>query len=86
MNDNDAPLPENPSRREPWNKGRLPDAKPPETEPCVINRNRLQLDRRTRDLAFGSPGRCCSAMYRATRCRLRGQPLRFAHDFFVLES
>jgi hypothetical protein len=37
MNENEAP--ENPSRREPWNKGKLPGPKPPETEPCVINQD-----------------------------------------------
>jgi hypothetical protein len=36
MNDNDAPLPENPSGREPWNKAARAS---PKTEPRVINQD-----------------------------------------------
>jgi integrase len=52
MNHNDAPLSPDP-RRLPWNKGKLPGAKPPLKPSHVWSiRTRLQLDRRTRDLAL----------------------------------
>jgi integrase len=55
MNENDSnvPLSGSPSRREPWNKGKLPGAKPPLRPGHVWSiRTKLQLDGRTRDLAL----------------------------------
>ena len=52
MNDNDAPLSTNPHRL-PWNKGKLPGAKPPLRPSHVWSiRTKLQLEGRTRDLAL----------------------------------
>ena len=53
MNDNDATAIGKPSRRPPWNKGKLIGAKPPLRQGHVWSiRTRLQLERRTRDLAL----------------------------------
>jgi integrase len=53
MNDNDAPRSECPPRRDPWNKGKLPGAKPPLRSSHVWSiRTKLQLGRRIRDLAL----------------------------------
>ena len=53
MNHSNVPLPGSPSRREPWNKGKLPGAKPPLRPGHVWSiRTKLQLDGRTRDLAL----------------------------------
>jgi hypothetical protein len=53
MNDSDVPLSASPSRRVPWNKGKLPGAKPPLRQSQVWSiRTKLQLDRRMRDLAL----------------------------------
>jgi hypothetical protein len=53
MNENDAPLSDSSSRRVPWNKGKLPGAKPPLRPSHVWSiRTKLQLDHRTRDLAL----------------------------------
>ena len=53
MNDGDVPHSESSSRRAPWNKGKLPGAKPPLRPSHVWSiRTKLQLDRRTRDLAL----------------------------------
>ena len=53
MNENDALLSESSSRRVPWNKGKLPGAKPPLRPSHVWSiRTKLQLDQRMRDLAL----------------------------------
>ena len=53
MNDNDATVIGKSSRRPPWNKGKLIGAKPPLRQGHVWSiRTRLQLERRTRDLAL----------------------------------
>ena len=53
MNDNDVPRSESSLRRVPWNKGKLPGAKPPLRPSHVWSiRTKLQLERRTRDLAL----------------------------------
>jgi len=53
MNDSNVLLSGSPSRREPWNKGKLPGAKPPLRPGHVWSiRTKLQLDGRTRDLAL----------------------------------
>jgi hypothetical protein len=53
MNDNEVPPSESSSRRVPWNKGKLPGAKPPLRPSHVWSiRTKLQLERRTRDLAL----------------------------------
>ena len=53
MNDNSVPPSESSSRRVPWNKGKLPGAKPPLRPSHVWSiRTKLQLDGRTRDLAL----------------------------------
>jgi len=55
MNDNDATATDKPSRRPPWNKGKLIGVKPPLRQGHVWSiRTRLQLERRTRDLALFS--------------------------------
>jgi hypothetical protein len=53
MNDNSAPPFESSSRRVARNKGKLPGAKPP-LRPSHVwsSRTKLQLERRTRDLAL----------------------------------
>ena len=68
MNDNDATATGKPSRRPPWNKGKLIGAKPPLRQGHVWSiRTRLQLERRTRDLALfnlaiDSKLRCCDVV------------------------
>ena len=53
MNDNDASATGKAARRPPWNKGKLIGAKPPLRQGHVWSiRTRLQLERRTRDLAL----------------------------------
>jgi hypothetical protein len=53
MNDNDATAIGKLFRRPPWNKGKLIGAKPPLRQGHVWSiRTRLQLERRTRDLAL----------------------------------
>jgi integrase len=53
MNHTDAPLSDSRSRREPWNKGKLPGTKPPlRTGDVWSIRTKLRLDGRTRDLAL----------------------------------
>lgn len=53
MNDNDASVAGKPSRRPPWNKGKLIGAKPPLRQGHVWSiRTRLQLEKRIRDLAL----------------------------------
>ena len=53
MNDNSVLPSESSSRRIPWNKGKLPGAKPPLRPSHVWSiRTKLQLERRTRDLAL----------------------------------
>ena len=53
MNDNNVPPPDGSSPRVPWNKGKLPGAKPPLRSSHVWSiRTKLQLERRTRDLAL----------------------------------
>src|SRR5499427_5630256 len=53
MNDSEVPRSESLSRRVPWNKGKLPGAKPPLRPSHVwFIRTKLQLDRHTRDLAL----------------------------------
>src|SRR4029077_14558400 len=53
MIDNDTTATGKPSRRLPWNKGKLIGAKPPLRQGHVWSiRTRLQLERRTRDLAL----------------------------------
>ena len=53
MNDNNAPPPAGSSCRVPWNKAKLPGAKPPLRQSHVWSiRTNLQLERRTRDLAL----------------------------------
>ena len=53
MNDNDATAIGKLSRRPPWNKGKLIGTKPPLRQGHVWSiRTRLQLERRTRDLAL----------------------------------
>jgi len=53
MKDNDASATGKPSRRPPWNKGKLIGAKPPLRQGHVWSiRTRLQLERRPRDLAL----------------------------------
>ena len=53
MNDNNVPPSESSLRRVPWNKGKLPGAKPPFRPSHVWSiRTKLQLERRTRDLAL----------------------------------
>jgi integrase len=53
MNINNVPPPEGSSRQVPWNKGKLPGAKPPLRQSHVWStRTKLQLERRTRDLAL----------------------------------
>src|SRR3974390_1244399 len=53
MNDNSVPPSESSSRWVPWNKGKLPGAKPPLRPSHVWSiRTKLQLERRTRDLAL----------------------------------
>ena len=53
MNDNSVPPSESSSRRVPWNKGKLAGAKPPLRPRHVWSiRTKLQLERRTRDLAL----------------------------------
>jgi hypothetical protein len=50
MNDNNVPPPEGSSRRVPWNKGKLPEAKPPLRQSRVWSiRTKLQIEQRTRD-------------------------------------
>ena len=63
MNDNSVPPSESSSRRVPWNKGKLAGAKPPLRPRHVWSiRTKLQLERRTRDLAIDrGPGRWTSA-------------------------
>jgi integrase len=53
MNDNEAIPSSSPPRREPWNKGKLIGAKPPLRASHVWSiRMKLQLEKRTRDLAL----------------------------------
>jgi integrase len=53
MNDNDTTATGRPPRRPPWNKGKLIGAKPPLRQGHVWSiRTRLQLERRSRDLAL----------------------------------
>jgi hypothetical protein len=53
MNDSNVPLSGGSARREPWNKGKLPGAKPPLRPGHVWSiRTKLQLDGCTRDLAL----------------------------------
>jgi hypothetical protein len=53
MNDNDANATGKPARRPPWNKGKLVGAKPPLRPSHVWSiRTKLQLERKTRDLAL----------------------------------
>jgi integrase len=53
MNDNSVPPSEGSSQRVPWNRGKLPGAKPPLRQSHVWSiRTKLQLERRTRDLAL----------------------------------
>jgi len=53
MNDNEAIPSSSPSRRQPWNKGKLIGAKPPLRPSHVWSiRTKLQLEKRTRDLAL----------------------------------
>ena len=53
MNDNSIPPSESSSRWVPWNKGKLPGAKPPLRPSHVWSiRTKLQLERRTRELAL----------------------------------
>ena len=53
MIDNSVPPSESSSRWVPWNKGKLPGAKPPLRPSHVWSiRTKLQLERRTRDLAL----------------------------------
>jgi integrase len=53
MNDNEAILSSSPPRRQPWNKGKLIGAKPPLRASHVWSiRTKLQLEKRTRDLAL----------------------------------
>jgi integrase len=53
MNDNEAIPSSNPPRRQPWNKGKLIGAKPPLRASHVWSiRTKLQLEKRTRDLAL----------------------------------
>ena len=53
MNDNDTTATGKPPRRPPWNKGKLIGAKPPLRQGHVWSiRTRLQLERRSRDLAL----------------------------------
>ena len=53
MNDNEAIPSSSPSRRQPWNKGKLIGAKPPLQPSHVWSiRTKLQLEKRTRDLAL----------------------------------
>jgi integrase len=51
MNDNETIPSSSPPRREPWNKGKLIGAKPPLSHVWSI-RTKLQLEKRTRDLAL----------------------------------
>ena len=52
MTDSNVPPFEASSRRGPWNKGKLPGAKPPLIQSHVWSiRTKLQLEQRTRDLA-----------------------------------
>jgi len=53
MNDSEVPPSESSSHRAPWNKGKLPGAKPPLGPSHVWSiRTKLQVDRSTRDLAL----------------------------------
>jgi len=53
MNDNDTSMTGMPTRRAPWNKGKLIGAKPPLRQGHVWSiRTRLQLEKRIRDLAL----------------------------------
>ena len=53
MNDIDTNISKTPTRRPPWNKGKLIGAKPPLRASHVWSiRTKLQLERRTRDLAL----------------------------------
>jgi hypothetical protein len=53
MNDNEAIPSSSPPRRQPWNKGKLIGAKPPLRASHVWSiRMKLQLEKRTRDLAL----------------------------------
>jgi hypothetical protein len=53
MNDNDTTATGKPTRRPPWNKGKLIGAKPPLRQGHVWSiRTRLQFERRSRDLAL----------------------------------
>jgi integrase len=53
MNDNEATPSSSPPRRQPWNKGKLIGAKPPLRASYVWSiRTKLQLEKRTRDLAL----------------------------------
>lgn len=53
MNDNDASITGKPGRRPPWNKGKIIGPKPPLRQGHVWSiRTRLQLEKRTRDLAL----------------------------------
>src|SRR5215831_13231311 len=53
MQDIEALLTGKPSRRQPWNKGKLIGAKPPLQPSHVWSiRTKLQLEKRTRDLAL----------------------------------
>jgi hypothetical protein len=52
MNNDDASVTGKPARRAPWNKGKLIGPKPPLRQGHVWSiRTRLQLERRSRDLA-----------------------------------
>jgi hypothetical protein len=53
MNDNDTSMTGKPTRRPPWNKGKLIGAKPPLRQGHVWSiRTRLRLEKRIRDLAL----------------------------------
>ena len=53
MNDNDASITGNTTRRPPWNKGKIIGPKPPLRQGHVWSiRTRLQLQKRIRDLAL----------------------------------
>ena len=70
MNDNEAIPSSSPSRRQPWNKGKLIGAKPPLQPSHVWSiRTKLQLEKRTRDLALFNlaiDANCADAM--SSRC------------------
>src|SRR5256885_4380520 len=73
MQDHENPIPA-PSKRTPWNKGKLIGAKPPLRPKHVWSiRTKLQVEGRTRDLAMfnlASTANCVAAMSSPSRSRM----------------